>query len=544
MASTRKPYPFLTLAPLDLNAAQSPDTDYFSPRLLSPHPGRTPGSASLLPGSPGLLSPGLTPGSPRSPGPKSPRTPRSPGFFNLLHKARSLSNIGSKRSRQTDTGVAFTLPPELWLKVFINIPLYLLPAVTLTCRSFHALAQPLLFSTISTHPPAVPQALKIPQPSKYRKRILDRLDFFFSPRIRPSVVECWISPASPEEDGLPTDDLIDTIFNSLSLLPNLKVLGCRYIRLTPQRLAVLQSLHLTTISLEMCFGELTDFAGAHSVPLQEVTFKYPDASLSRDKANPALLFLSPSHLEQLHATTTSVLPILARSQPFRKLRTLDIPVECINSDLFLSALSRCPAVDHLSLHTTESVPRSLFEFLPEGVLPQLSSYRGPHHFAAAFLHGRNAKRVEISVPCRPHRLEESLVGLDRSLASLSFRLESVELPASLLGTIHKSFPALKSLAVSEPALSSADINGALNAVPRHYCLEELTLHIQGRDKFNLWIPPDEQAADAISCFKKTLPALLGTYPALTVVRFMHGSEGGRVLWRRSSLSGIFVQAAA
>ena len=57
-----------------------------------------------------------------------------------------------------------------------------------------------------------------------------------------------------------------------------------------------------------------------------MTFKYPDESLRRNEANPCLLFLSPQHLEQLHATTTSVLPTLAKSEPFKKLRTLDIPI--------------------------------------------------------------------------------------------------------------------------------------------------------------------------------------------------------------------------
>ncbi|KAJ6620310.1 hypothetical protein B0H10DRAFT_1791998, partial [Mycena sp. CBHHK59/15] len=83
------------------------------------------------------------------------------------------------------------MPPELWFKVFLHIPLYLLPSVTLTCRTFCSLAQPLLFSTISTHPAALPSlALRDQQTSKYRKRITERLEFFFSMRIAPTVREC------------------------------------------------------------------------------------------------------------------------------------------------------------------------------------------------------------------------------------------------------------------------------------------------------------------------------------------------------------------
>ncbi|KAJ7184417.1 hypothetical protein C8R46DRAFT_1064004 [Mycena filopes] len=531
MAARRKQYPFLSLDPLTMNAARgaidSPGP--FSPGMLSP-------ASGML--SPGLLSPSSITG-PRSPSIKSPR---SPGFSRIMHRARSLTSLGSKRSsrRPAEAYAAVnSVPPELWLKVFMNIPLYLLPAVTLTCRSFHALAQPLLFPTISTHPPSLRGA----QTSKYRKRVMERVEFFFSPRISPSVLECSICPLTPEEEDGAPDDVIDTIFASLSRLPNLKVLSCRYVRLTPRRLAVLQNLQLTTISLEMCFGEIADFADTPSVPLQAVTFKYPDEPLRRNTVDPSLLFLSPAHLEQLHATTTSILPALARSQPFQKLQTLDIPIECINSDMFIQALSRCPAVDHLSLHTTESIPRSLLECLPEGVLPNLTSYCGPHHYAAVFLRNRNAKHVDISVPSRSHGLEASLQGIDRGLESLSFRLHGAELPASLLSTIHRCFPVLKSLAIGEPALSTADINGVLNASPQHLGLEELTIYIQGRDKFNLWIPADEAAADAISCFKKTLFALSATYPNLKFVRFMHGSEGASVRWRCSPSSGLFVQSA-
>ncbi|KAJ6500649.1 hypothetical protein C8R45DRAFT_978491 [Mycena sanguinolenta] len=497
------------------------------------------------PASPGLLGPTAWPGT-SSARPKSPLTPLTPGFSRLLRHARSFANLGSKRNRRADAGPEYQLPPELWFKVFANIPLYQLAAVTLTSRLFCSIAQPLLFTTVSTHPPVGKNSTrKGPQSFKYRQRVADRMEFFFSPRIYSSVVKCILSLQIPEEDDVPPDPLVDGIFDSLSSLPNLKMLECRNIRLTPMRLAVLQKLQLTTLSLEMCFGEISDFACAPSVPLQEVTFKYPDASLNRDKANPCLPFLSPSHLEQLHATTISILPNLAHSPPFRKLRTLDIPVECITSDLFIPALSRCPAVDHLSLHV-DSVPfaRTNLESLPEGVLPRLTSYHGPHHFAAALLRSRNAQKVEISLPCHPHRLEASLKGIEPSLTSLAFRLEGVELPASLLGTIHHSFPALKSLAVREPALSSVDILTAVRSAPLHRAVEDITFHIQGRDKFNLWIPPEEAIADAISCFKKTLPAFMATYPNLKIVRFRHGSEGGRVIWHRSSLTGTFVQVAA
>jgi hypothetical protein len=88
------------------------------------------------------------------------------------------------------------MPPELWLKVFNHIPHYLLPSVTLACRSFRSLAQPLLFTTIVTHPEGSSSLTsRVTQAAKYRKRVSERLQFFFSPQIFPTIRECKISPA-------------------------------------------------------------------------------------------------------------------------------------------------------------------------------------------------------------------------------------------------------------------------------------------------------------------------------------------------------------
>ncbi|KAJ7177218.1 hypothetical protein C8R43DRAFT_872342, partial [Mycena crocata] len=80
------------------------------------------------------------------------------------------------------------MPPELWLKVFAYIPVYLLPSITLTCRSFRSLAQPLLFTIVSTHPKESRGA----QDAKYRKRVRERLEFLFSPQISAIVRTCKI----------------------------------------------------------------------------------------------------------------------------------------------------------------------------------------------------------------------------------------------------------------------------------------------------------------------------------------------------------------
>ncbi|KAJ7249948.1 hypothetical protein C8J57DRAFT_1356047 [Mycena rebaudengoi] len=473
---------------------------------------------------------------------KSPLSPRSP-FSGIIRRARSLTfdSIVSPRSRRGSNAhrVAFMLPPELWDKVFLLLPRYQMKSIATVCRVFRSLAQPILFSTISTHPDALPAlAVRGAQTGKYRKRLIERLEFLFSQRIGPAIRECRVAPPSAEDDG--SDDILDYIFATLPDLPNLRILECRYVRLTPKRLAVLQNLQLTTISLEMCFGDISDFTSSYSVSLQTVSFKYPDSTPRPDKASPCLLFLSPTHLEQLLATTTQVLSIMARSQSFSKLRYLTLPVESLASHDLIPALSRCPAVEQLKLTTTTRIPHSLFESLPDGVLPRLNSYGGPHHFAPILLRGRDARRVSITIPGKPHRLETTLVELDRKLKSLSFLVDSTELPPQLLETVHTRFSSLSALAISEPALSSADIKAVMGAVSSSYSVQHLMLRIAGRDKHNLWVPPDEADAAAVSCLKKVQATLLQTYPALQTVRFVYGVEGLETIWHRLETSGLFI----
>ncbi|KAJ7815183.1 hypothetical protein B0H14DRAFT_1412787 [Mycena olivaceomarginata] len=472
-------------------------------------------------------------------------SPRTPGKVSgLLRRARRLTAdfTGTSRARRASKATGSfaydVIPPELWLKVFSHIPPYLLPSVTITCRSFQSLAQPLLFTTVVTHPEQ--GSSRGAQTSKYRKRVANRLEFFFSRHIAPTVRECKISLASPEED----DDLIDFIFDALPHLPALTTLECRHVRLTPERLATLQNLCLTTITLELCFGEISDFTVAPSVPLQEVTFRYHDSSLT---ASPCSIFLSPTRLESLHATTISVLSSIARSETFTKLRTLDLPIECLATTDFLPALLRCPAVEHLSLHSgARSHPHSL-EALPPGVLPLLNSYCGPHHLAPAFLGGRTPgpHHVDIPRPARPHTLGASLAKLPRTVRTLSFALSTPDIPPTLLPTLHSLFPTLASLSILQPALSSRALKAFLLGLETESrytsALTDLTLRAQGRDKYGLWVPPAESAADARACFAKVQSALVKTYPAIERVRFHHGAEQASVAWTRDLGSGGWIQ---
>ncbi|KAJ6455464.1 hypothetical protein C8R45DRAFT_1036409 [Mycena sanguinolenta] len=458
---------------------------------------------------------------------------------------------GFKRTRSgsvSGSQVAL-IPPEIWLQIFayLSSPTDI-KACSLTCVSFRQLAQPLLFAKIFTHPLPPPLALRSLQTNKYRRRTSQRLEFFTSPLIAPAVRECWIDPPSAEDDDLPTDVLIDTIFDRLRRLPNLKVLGCRYIRLTSERLAVLPCLALTTVTLESCLSDLTDFTHHPALPLSTVTFKYHDHDvLSRDAILPPLLslFLSPRHLQRLTATSTEILPVITKSRPFMRLLQLEIPIECLTSDLFVPALFHFPALERITLQTNAEgfIPSrtTVVNVFPPDMLPNLRFYRGPRNFMALFASTGNIQTMEISLPVKAHRLLRTLGQLKSCpLDFLSFRIDGT-VPRDLLECIHKLIPTLRTLSINDPAVSPAGLLALLGETAPRAATRAFRIRVEGRDRYNLWVPPVEEAADAVDCFKKVRSEVERVYPGLTTLKLLYGVEGGSVVWRRNSQTGRLVQ---
>ncbi|KAJ7101534.1 hypothetical protein B0H15DRAFT_816456 [Mycena belliarum] len=484
---------------------------------------------------------------------------------NQLVQVVDRARQGFKRSRSGSVCASqlASVPPELWDKIFSYLCApWDIRAVSLTCHCFRQLAQPLLFSKISTHPAPPTLGLRGLQMNKYRRRTLQRLDFFLSPHIAPAVRECWIDPPSAEDEELPTDVLIDAIFDGLRKLPNLRVLGCRSIRLTPKRLAVLQRLALTAIALESCLSDLVDFANLPALPLSYVTLKYSD--VHSDAILPPLLslFLSPRHLQRLCATSTEILPVITRSRPFMRLHHLELPPEALVSPLFPSALAACPALERITCHTAPetALPHAaMLPALPSGLLPALRAYRGPRAFAAFFARASTAplQTLELSAPYKAPRVLRTLAQVPRvpALEYLSFRVDGV-VPPALLASVHALCPALRTLSVNEPALSTSEILALLGGAspsppaspggagadsPRTHPLRVLRVRVEGRDRYNLWIPPLEEAADAVACFRKIEAALARTYPGLATLKLMYGVDGACVVWRRSAATGLLVQ---
>ncbi|KAJ7713005.1 hypothetical protein B0H16DRAFT_1623165 [Mycena metata] len=465
----------------------------------------------------------------------------------VLAVDRARQGFKRTRSGSMSTSQLHLVPPELWIQIFsyLTTPLDV-KAVSLTCQSFRQFAQPLLFTKIYTHPAPPAMALRGLQANKYRRRTSQRLEFFLSPLIAPAVRECWIDPPSAEDDDLPTDVLIDAIFDGLCNLPNLKVVGCHAIRLTSNRLAVLRRLTLTNVTLESCLSDLTDFSGHSPMPFSTVTLRYPDVPPQEYALSPLFsLFLSPRHLHRLTATSTDILPVIAGGR-FTRLVQLEVAAECLTSDLFIVALSHCPALERITLQVgpeghilRTGVPSAL----PENILPNIKFYRGPRNYVALFASTGRLQTIEISVPAKVHRLLRTFGQLKCPLDYLSFRVDG-QLPKTLLESVHKLFPTLRTLSVNDPAVSTPELQALLHEASPCPSTRVFRIRVEARDRYNLWIPPMEEATDALDCYKKLHAEIERVFPNLSTLKIMYGLEGASVVWKRSADSRKLVQITA
>ncbi|KAF7292612.1 hypothetical protein MIND_01159100 [Mycena indigotica] len=486
------------------------------------------------------------------------------GLPHAFKRARSGGSAGSGLERETET---FHLPPELWLHIFTYLITYSssttstcqtdsIRAATLTCHAFRSLAQPLLFAKISTHPPPPRNGYGIiglgqnPSGPRYRRRTVQRMEFFSSVAIAPAVREVTIDPPEDHSDV----EEIDTIFESLAKFPNLTTLVLRSIRLSLRRLSLLHQLRLTTVTLDSCPSDITAFASSALRPLSlsTVVLKYPTSDTPDESLPPLFaVFLSPKYLHRLSSNTTQVLPPLAQSpRAFLRLQHLEVSVFGLTSPSFVTAMSQCPNLERLNLQTDHvSAPNIDVQFhghplsniprtgvpgaLPANVIPLLKLYRGPRNFAGLFARsGGCLNAVELSGPIKAHRLARTLRLLPKTLESLSFRVDG-DVPKTLLKTIGTQFPALRSLSMTDPLLSGAALDSLL-APCRDSPLSSLRiirLRVEGKDRYNLWVPPVEQAGDVVDVFGKVRPALQAVYPGLICVKLVYGLENACLVWR-------------
>jgi hypothetical protein len=140
-----------------------------------------------------------------------------------------------------------------------------------------------------------------------------------------------------------------------------------------------------------------------------------------------------------------------------------------------------------------------------------------------------------------HRLLRTFGQIQSALDYLSFRVDGT-FPKTLIESVHTIFPTLRTLSINDPPVSTSGLLALLGETSPRTNMRVFRIRIEGRDRYNLWIPPTEEAADAVDCYKKIRPELERVYPNLTTLKLLYGLEGGSVVWRRSAETGRLVMA--
>ncbi|KAF9464000.1 hypothetical protein BDZ94DRAFT_1257352 [Collybia nuda] len=433
------------------------------------------------------------------------------------------------------------LPLELWLEVLEHLTAPSIKALTRTCKIFRWIAQPLLFKLfvvrlhVSTH---FPHTIRWDAHPTYARERLSLLEY---PHIANAVEEVRILPtASSPSDNTQArapgplvssiEEVIDDVFTALPSLGNLKRLVCHQIAFNPSRLLTLQRLHqLQELELQSCYTvcNTKSFPDLSSVPLETLTFDYPYSSLDfyRNSRFLAVFLQSPKLRRIFAGPAHDILFAITAIQPLDSLTTLEIPVSCLASSMFIPALASCSAVKELSLHMAlgnNHLPQLDLELIPPEVLPELRSYRGPRMYAPLFTKDRDVTHVEITLSCQPDELSGTLLGLDADLESLTCKVHHLDAP--LLKTIHTLFPSLKHLAISGAAVDIHSLSSFLDVAKMHRDLRSIHLTAQ----FGL---PRLTASWRVIASRMFLTRLIQSYPALQTAKLTYQPESAMV-WDR------------
>ena len=250
------------------------------------------------------------------------------------------------------------------------------------------------------------------------------------------------------------DSMVGAIFNVVPTLTNLTTLVCHDITFSLVHLLAIRNLpHLHEVELQSCRTtcQPEDCPDFSTVPLQSLIFNYPHSSV-----NPATnsfflaLFLQSRNLARISAgRVEDILVALTQTPPADRLVTLEVPVSCIGSAMFIAALAVCPSVLDIQFYMPIGLNQlPSLEHLPRSdVLPNLKSYRGPMIYAHNLTHGRDVTNVEFTLPYQhPSELGPILETLNSGMESFSCNLSSID--AHVFQTIHSSFPSLKKLTIS------------------------------------------------------------------------------------------------
>ncbi|KAG6906536.1 hypothetical protein DXG01_013414 [Tephrocybe rancida] len=451
--------------------------------------------------------------------------------------ALSLSDVTTTRSPLLATSSPTTLPVELWLEILSHMPTSSIQAMTYTCSSLRWLAQPLLFKLFIIRLDS-PHA----QNSSGRRDIhpasgLVRLAALQLAHIANAMTEIRLVPSvfmDRHEQGTLSPQttkslLVDTLFSALPSLSNLRKFICHDVLFTKYHLSILSRIpnlkHLEVQSCRtICLPE--DFPSFESTSLETLVVDYPfnSRALFRNSRFLALL-LQARKLSRIFAGPgDEILFAMTETPPPPTLSILEIPVSCVLSPLFDSVLASCSSVQELSLYmaTGDSYLPPL-EHLPEGILPNLRSYHGPRTYAPWFTRDRSIRDVDFPLPALPNDLCNTIGHMTREIESLSCKVDSLD--ATLLQTIHTTFPSLKHLAISGAAVDIDRLSSVLSIAKVHKGLTSIQITVQ------TGVPRLTDSWGA-TVAKMVLSRLIRAYPILEHAKLVYQPQVS-VVWSRS-----------
>lgn len=349
--------------------------------------------------------------------------------------------------------------------------------------------------------------------------------------------------------------MVEAIMHVLPQFCNLTSLMCKHLDLTPERMSMLQQLPLKSVVLESCTSNDAEIdlgqLSLSPMPIERVSFITSNTSNTDENTKPDTgglrsLFLHPGYLRSLSAGfALGVLATLANSEPFGKLRELELPALCTGSPQFSKALAHCPKLRRLAFLAETEVGIPTLPSFPAETLPLLTHYRGPRSYITTIAGPRPVRHLDVTPACKPDRLIKTLLQLTgmqitRTLETLTLRC-SHNPSASFLFQIHKVFPNLRNLTLKGVYTDMTNWVNMLKAasVAPHSNVRHLRMCISlSDDEYggSFWRVPEQETKNIVQFFSQIHPLLVQAYPRLKKVQAVSSMTGALAIWRRTSSS--------
>ncbi|KAJ7752564.1 hypothetical protein B0H16DRAFT_786868 [Mycena metata] len=344
------------------------------------------------------------------------------------------------------------MPEELWLLVFKNVPPEALQAISLTHRAFCWITRPLIFVHLKFHPYCIHSAngtLLLPQ-KEHIDMALERLDFWSSDRIAPSVRSCTITSWRYTGQSLPS-----TWTTSQTPHVLLNHFLARIARLAGVKEIHVHDVYFTQMAItKLCrLPALTSFHVIQFVngPSLEVTSDV--LSISRLTVKSTLesaggltrwmLLLRPDSLLELdiHCNLRVFCVDLPSIPPFPRVHKLSIDLNFAAMSSNVAIFVKFPGVHTLTINGHGRLSESPQDL---EILPALTEYRGSVVPLATFLHTPKLTNLTIDY-CSPDDFVTRLQSVHRTLNITSLEIEFDRCDHEKLRTLCDLLPHLTEL---------------------------------------------------------------------------------------------------